>query len=112
MKKVTLGIICGVVQTSLMAFTITSYEPTKATGEVEQMQGLYIFTDSKPVSEYEYLGTVKTTFAVDVQYVGTRDKMIRKAKKKFPEAEGIIIQFKSGGTDKGDVIKFKPSRKG
>ena len=66
-----------------MAFTITSYEPTKATGEVEQMQGLYIFTDSKPVSEYEYLGTVKTTFAVDVQYVGTRDKMIRKAKKSF-----------------------------
>jgi hypothetical protein len=111
MKKMTLGVIFGIVISSLLAFDDTAYEPTKATSEVEQMQGLYIFTDSKPVLEYEYLGTVKTTFAVDVQYVGTRDKMIRKAKKKFPEAEGIIIQFKSGGTDKGDVIKFKPSRK-
>lgn len=106
MKKLSLGIVFGMILTSLLAFDNTSYEPNKATGEVELMQGLYIFTDSKPVLEYEYLGTVKTVFAMDVQYQGTRDKMIRKAKKKYPEAEGIIIHFKSGGTDKGDVIKF------
>ncbi len=106
MKMFLFGIGSGVFVTSLLAFNILSYEPNRSTGEVEQMQGLYIFTDSKPVLEYEYLGTVKTTFAADVQYQGTRNKMIRKAKKKFPDAEGIIIQFKSGGTDKGDVIKF------
>lgn len=107
MKKIILGSMIGISLTTLVAFAIANYEPKKATGEVEQMQGLYIFTDCKPVLEYEYLGTVKATFSMDSQYQGVRDKLIRKAKKDFPNADGIILQFKSGGTDKCDAIKFK-----
>ncbi len=107
MKKIILGIIIGFSLTALVAFTAVIYEPKKATGEVEQMQGLYIFTDSKPVLEYEYLGTVTATFGMDSQYQGVRDKLIKKAKKDFPSADGLIMQFKSGGTDKCDAIKFK-----
>ena len=91
----------------LVAFTFINYEPKKATAEVEQMQGLYIFTDSKPVLEYEYLGTVKAAISMDGQYQGVRDKLIKKAKKDFPTADGLMMQFKSGGTDKCDAIKFK-----
>ncbi len=107
MKNIILGSIIGISLTSLVAFKVATYEPKKATGEVEQMQGLYIFTDSKPVLEYEYLGTVTATFGMDSQYQGVRDKLIKKAKKDFPNADGLIMQFKSGGTDKCDAIKFK-----
>ena len=107
MKKIMLGTLIGLSMTSLVAFTAANYEPKKATGEVEQLQGLYIFTDSKPVLEYEYLGTVKATIGWDSQYQGVRDKLIGKAKKDFPNADGLIMQFKSGGTDKCDAIKFK-----
>ena len=107
MKKIIIGCLIGIGLTSLVALKGANYEPKKATGEVEQMQGLYIFTDSKPVLDYEYLGTVKVTFALDAQYQGVRDKLIIKAKTDFPTADGLIMQFKSGGKDKCDAIKFK-----
>lgn len=61
MKNLIKGILIGLSLVLLVAFAAINYEPKKATAEVEQMQGLYIFTDSKPVLEYEYLGTVKST---------------------------------------------------
>jgi len=107
MKKLILGSIIGIILSTTVAFTLANYEPKKSTGEVEQMQGLYIFTDSKPVLEYEYLGTVKASMGMDSQYQGVRDKLVKKAKKDYPDADGLIMQFKSGGTDKCDAIKFK-----
>ncbi len=94
----------------LFAFTSIKFEATKGTAEVNQIQGLYIFTDSKPVKEYEYLGTVKTSSVVSVgstQYQPVRDKMIKKLKKDFPEADGAIFFFNNGSSDKCDAIKFK-----
>jgi hypothetical protein len=93
-----------------LSFTIINYEPKKSTAEVEQQEGIYIFTDSKPVKDYDYLGTIKTSGVIsfgDAQYSGVRDKLIKKCKKDFPNAEGIIFTFKSGGADKADAIKFK-----
>ncbi len=107
MKKTILGVLIGFTITAMLGFTYMSYEPKKATAEVEQMQGLYIFTDSKPVLEYEYLGTVKATIGMDSQYQGVRNKMIDKASRDFPNADALIMQFKSGGTDRCDAIKFK-----
>ena len=107
MKKTILGVFIGFTITATLGFTSMSYEPKKETAEVEQMQGLYIFTDSKPVLEYEYLGTVKATIGMDSQYQGVRNKMIDKARKDFPNADALIMQFKSGGTDRCDAIKFK-----
>jgi hypothetical protein len=107
MRKTIFGFLIGISMTTLFAFVASNYQAKRATGEVEQMQGLYIFTDSKPVLEYEYLGTVKATFGLDSQYQGVRDKLIKKAKSDFPEADALIMQFKSGGTDRCDAIKFK-----
>jgi hypothetical protein len=51
--------------------------------------------------EYEYIGTVKTTFGFgDSQYTGIRDKLIKKAKKDFPQADALILHFKTGGSDR------------
>jgi len=107
MKKILIGSLIGFTLTTLFAFAVITYEPQKKTAEVEQMEGLYIFTDCKPVLEYEYLGTVKASIGWSAQYQSVRNKLIKKAKKEFPNAEGVIFQFKAGGTDKCDVIKYK-----
>jgi len=108
MKKIILGSLIGVCMTTILAFTVANYDPKKSTAEVEQYEGLYVFVDSKPVKEYDYLGTVKASMTLgDTQYTGCRDRMIKKCKKDYPQADGIIITFKSGGADKADAIKFK-----
>lgn len=95
---------------SLSAFTVkTAYDLKKSTAEVDQVEGVYIFTDSRPASEYEYVGTVQTGAISmgDSQYIGVRDRLIKKAKKDFPNADGLIFEFRSGKRDKVDAIKFK-----
>lgn len=107
MKKIIIGIITGSFLTVLLAASTVNYQLKKSTAEVEQIEGLYIFSDSKPVLEYEYLGTVKASIGWDTQYQGVRNKLIKKAKKDFPNADGLIFHFKSGGTDRCDAIKIK-----
>ena len=85
----------------------STYEPQKKSAEVEQMQGCYIFVDSKPVMEYEYLGTVSALVGWSSQYQSIRDQLLRKAKKEYPNADGLIFHFNAGGADKCDAIKFK-----
>lgn len=73
------------------------------------MQGLYIFTDCKPLYEYEYLGSVKNgaRFAGSSQYQPVRDGLIKKIKSDYPQADGVIFHFVNGAADKADAIKFK-----
>lgn len=107
MKKGIYKLSLVVIITALTSFTISDYILKKNTAEVEQVEGLFIFTDSKPVMEYEYIGTVKAVMGMDSQYNGVRNKLIRKARKKFPNGEAIMLHFKSGGVDRADIIKFK-----
>jgi len=108
-NKIIVGIFLGMSLSCLLAFsTVLNYELNNSTAEVNQMRGVYIFTDCKPVKEYEYLGTEKTSFGFgDSQYTGLRDKLIKKAIEKYPKANGVIITFKTGGTDQIDAIRFK-----
>lgn len=81
----------------------------KANAVVNQVQGVYIFIDSKPVAEYEYLGTVSTKGVVssNPQYLVIRDKLLKRIKKDWPSADGVIFSFNAGGADHADAIKFK-----
>lgn len=107
MKKNILFFLLGGCATLLLAFA-SAYEPTKATAEVYQMEGYYIFVDSKPVKEYETLGEIKSGFAsINPQYKEIRDNLLKKARKKYPNGDGIVCYFNSTGFDKADVIKFK-----
>jgi hypothetical protein len=113
MKKSILYFAAAIV----MAFTIVSfstfvpYEAGPGTAEVERLHGVYIFTDSKPVQDYEYLGTAGNSIGAMIfssgQYQPVRNDIVRKLKRKFPEAEGVIFHFNNKGIDKADAIKFK-----
>lgn len=107
MKKLIFGIIIGILFTALISAGISEYVVNKKTAEVTSIQNLKIFTDCEPVMEYEYLGTVKGSMTVTGQYEPVRNVLIKKAKKEYPQAEGIILHLVNGGIDKADVIKFK-----
>ena len=105
MKKALLfTIVAGV----LLSFTVIEYQVKKNTCEAAQYQGYYMFVDCRPVWDFEYLGTISgsSTFAWSEKYETVRDKMLRKAKKDFPAADGLIFTF-NGASTKVDAIKFK-----
>jgi hypothetical protein len=102
MKKLILGLLLGVSFTVLVGAGVEAYTVSKSTANVEIVQGVRVFHDSKPVMEYEYLGTVKMTIALTGNYSEVRDYMIKQAKKKYPMGEAIIIDG-----SKADVVKFK-----
>jgi hypothetical protein len=109
MTKTILGVLIGLTLTTILAFNRANYEPKKSTAEVNSIEGLLIFIDSKPVLEYDYLGTVKSNTGGlgNPQYEGVRNRLIKNAKKEYPNADAIILQLNYGQTDKADVIKFK-----
>ncbi len=98
---------------ALLSFTVAKQPTTQAAAEVNQVSGCYLFVDSKPVSPYDYLGTVKPSLLNQLtepgtgQYQHVRDLLIQAVKKKFPKANGIIFDFHDGGTDKADAILIK-----
>ncbi|GAB4457020.1 MAG: hypothetical protein OHK0036_20720 [Bacteroidia bacterium] len=107
-KNISTLAIISVIVLIMFSFKTISYEPKLNTAEVEQFEGIYVFVDSKPVREYDYLGTEKVVFTLGSgQYRDIRDKLIKKVKKEYPQANGIIFHFNEGGADKADAIKLK-----
>lgn len=104
-KKTIIAFVAGIAIVSLFSFKLI-YEPKKSTAEVETVQGVYVFTTSKPVKEYEYLGNVQCGAVVmSKNYEDLMPKMVKKVKDKFPNADGVI--FKNNMIYECDVIKFK-----
>ena len=117
MKKFFFGIIAGLAITSFVAFKVANYEIRSNTAEVNQFQGFYIFTDCKPVKDYDYIGTINSN---EVQYTGgltfgglTYDQLAnnlitiakRKIRKnKMGEGNAFIIHPES---ESADFIKLK-----
>lgn len=88
----------------------TAYDVRKNTAEVEQIQGFWVFIDSKPVTEYDYLGTINGTRgrgSFNPQYTVIRDALLKLARKQYPDADGIILHLNAGGKDRADVLHFK-----
>lgn len=106
MKKVFIAIAL-IALSAFSAIQVSDNKKNQA--EVNEVQGLYVFTDSKPIAEYEYLGTVKNgmRLAGSSQYQPVRDILIKKVNKEFPQADGVIFHFVNGAADKADAIKFK-----
>lgn len=74
--------------------------------EVSKVEGVYIFTDSRPANKYQKIGEVELGFVVDTQYESIRNNLIKRAKKKYPDAEGLIMKFSKNGLDHCEVIIF------
>jgi hypothetical protein len=99
----------GITLLTLVSFTVATYEVKKATAEVEQIDGYYIFINSKPVMDFDYMGTVKE-HTVSIAYSDVteiRDKLLRRVKKLYPNADALIFTFKDGQKEKVDAVKFK-----
>jgi len=107
MKKLFSWIIIGIGITAMVGAGLEGYVVKKNTAEVNTEMGLYIFTESKPIMEYDYLGTVKTSISWTGYYPELKSILIKKVKKDYPQANAIIINFKNGGDAYADVIKFK-----
>ena len=59
MKKISIGVISGLSIALLFSFK-TIYESKTTTAEADIVEGLVIFTNSKPVNEYTVIGNVRT----------------------------------------------------
>jgi hypothetical protein len=75
---------------------------------VNNYQGISTFIDCEPTNKYEYLGSVKSVVNfTSGQYQPVRDNLIRKTKKEFKNANGLILKLVPGGADNGDAILLK-----
>jgi hypothetical protein len=104
MKYFAAGLVSALLFVFLIAFKSGVYEVSKSTADVEQEEGVYVFYRSKPVANYEYVGTYKIGMVWDDKPSLLFNKLVRKTKEKFPSADGIIIANDMG---KCDAIKFK-----
>lgn len=103
MKNLTKGILIGIAISAIVGFTATEYTVNKRTAEVEVIEGLHVFSNSKPVTPYDYITTVKPGVTVNGYHSQVVNSIIRKVKKDYPTADGIIITSNSSA----EVIKFK-----
>lgn len=108
MKKATL-IFCLCAFIAIGYSFKAVYDLKKSTAETEQVEGLYIFTDSKPAMEYQVIGEVKLPMAYGKKknHFNIKGSLIEKAKKAYPTAEGIIIDYSRPEDERGTVIDFK-----
>ncbi|MFZ9588005.1 MAG: hypothetical protein ACO29U_10430, partial [Crocinitomicaceae bacterium] len=91
----------------IVGFTAGNYTPNYATSEAFKVDGFYIFTDSKPVLPFDSLGKVDIGFVSGSQYESIRNHLINRSRKKFPTADGLILNLSKKGLDNCLVIKFK-----
>lgn len=101
MKNKLMLLIVAVVFGILMAFGTD--KPNL--GSVNQVQGYYVYWQSKPVNEYQYLGSIQVYLVWSAKPSSMLRTMIRKAKRKFPQGDAII--FTADNMDKADIVKLK-----
>ena len=68
--------------------------------------GVLVFTDCVPVNNYSFIGQINRAGGVSSDYNTLRDRLIKKALKKYSDVQGIIPRFVSGGADSAEAIKF------
>jgi hypothetical protein len=109
MKRTLIAFVAGLTISGLVAFTAVNYESKKNTAEVDQIQGFYIFAKSKPVQEYEYLGTVKGPLVGNHEFDNLVELMVKNAKKDFPNANALIFDgaIKQTHNTKVSAVKIK-----
>jgi hypothetical protein len=107
MKKSLLSFLFGCCLTIIFAFNIDSFKPNYSTAEVSKIDEILVFSDCKPVMPYDILGTVNLGFVSGTQYETIRKNLIKRAKKSYPTADGIILNLNKNGLDNCNVIKFK-----
>ncbi len=99
--------VCFVMFLGAFFSVLSAQEQQKGLCKVNKTNGVYVFTDSEPIGEYEILDRVKSTVSWSAQYNAVKSKLVRKAVNDYPDADGVICSMNKGGTDRAVVIKFK-----
>lgn len=107
MNKYVIGFVFGLILVIIPAFKKANYIPNESTAEVNKIDGFYVFTDSKPVLPFDLLGDVELGFVSGTQYEDIKLNLIKRAKKKYPDGDGIILNLDKHGIDKCSVIQYK-----
>lgn len=97
--------VAGVLTFSLLSFKVAEQMASKDTAQVEQVKGVCVFIHSKPIREYEYLGSFHPKVVPSGNAKPIINHMIKKGTEKFPQADGII--FTDDQLAKVDLIRFK-----
>lgn len=111
------ALFIGATMVLTLAFTSSKPQVDKSLAEVNKIKGFYVFVDCQPVGDYDALGEVSVDNKDPEvkksrgQYQSVRDNLIKNARSANFAADGIILKFVNGGTDKAEIIKFKDSEK-
>jgi len=97
-----------------LAFSQRAYEPNRATAEAEKIQGIYVFTDCRPVTEYEHIESVKAAIGqfvpgcldkfISPTYDQVREWVLNHITRKKKSCDAIIL-YPERAT--ADLIRFK-----
>lgn len=79
----------------------------KSKALVNIYQGVKIFLDSEPLTEYEVIGSINKLLSWTGSLSEYRNGIVKKTRKKYPNAEGVILSEKAIGGLQATVIKFK-----
>ena len=105
MKKTNRIITVALIAIALTGMSLTDDKQKNSAAVAEQVNGLYIFMYSKPAGEINFLGTVKALITLTGSTEEVVNKLCKKARKEYPNAQGIVINMTN--FDKADVINFK-----
>lgn len=91
---------------SITAFT--TYQVTKRTANVLSIDGIDIYTDCTPVSEYRVIGDVTSLGKVgfDNSYEAHRKHILKRVHDKYPTAQAVLIDG-SNVCLKATVLEYK-----
>lgn len=87
-------------------FSAEENQVNNATAVVEQVDGIFIFAYCKPFKKYRVIGTVKPGYSQN-EYEFIAERLVRKLKKNYPTAQGLIINIDQYARFKDcEVIEF------
>lgn len=84
---------------------VPTTEADKRAAIVSQIKGVSVYIISVPKDQYDYLGTVKKSFALTGGNEEMVNGLVNKARKEYPTCDAIL--FNTLEFEKADVIKFK-----
>jgi len=102
-------LLTGFLLAGLFSFRMATYDVKNSTGDVDLIQGVYIFAKCKPAKEYDFLGTVKGPKIGEHEFDNLVELMLKNLKKNYPTADGLIFDgpIKQTHNTTASAVKFK-----
>ncbi len=81
----------------------------KSVCRVNRQEGLYVFCDCTPVVQYDKLGEIVGAGGMSTMYGDIRNRLLKKVhnKRKYKEANGVILHLVEGGYDRAEAIQLQ-----